>query len=188
MAVPEPITRLEQYWAAILDKIQGGGSAPVLETLTVTANDTYRPETGVDGFNEVIVNVPSIQNSIETITSTLSAPFGNMSESQIMELVPLVADGTVTCTLRFDATAIGMGTGTLISQPGGAVATVGRLFFEGISTAGIDVTNWQALAFVTLVDTVQSAYLLSAGAVMDMSAYLSRVPSVLEIFYHPMPN
>lgn len=29
MAVPgTPITRLEKYWAAILDKIQGGGSAP----------------------------------------------------------------------------------------------------------------------------------------------------------------
>ena len=32
-------------------------SAPVLETLTVTANGTYTPEEGVDGFDEVEVNV-----------------------------------------------------------------------------------------------------------------------------------
>ena len=35
-------------------------SAPVLETLTVTANGTYTPEEGVDGFDEVEVNVRSI--------------------------------------------------------------------------------------------------------------------------------
>lgn len=34
----------------------GGGSA-VLESLAVTENGTYKPSSGVDGFNEVIVNV-----------------------------------------------------------------------------------------------------------------------------------
>lgn len=46
MAVPEtPITRLEKYWAAILDKIQGGGSAPewgrFIATGTFDAPYTY---------------------------------------------------------------------------------------------------------------------------------------------------
>lgn len=72
MAVPEPITRLEQYWAAILDKIKGGGSAPVLETLTVTANGTYTPEEGVDGFDEVEVNVPTPTPSLQSKSVTVT--------------------------------------------------------------------------------------------------------------------
>ena len=36
-----------------------GGSAPVLDTLSVTANGTYTPPTGTDGYNEVNVAVPA---------------------------------------------------------------------------------------------------------------------------------
>ena len=38
--------------------VQGGGKEPVLETLNVKDNGTYRPNTGVDGFDIVEVNVP----------------------------------------------------------------------------------------------------------------------------------
>lgn len=39
----------------------GGGTVvePVLTSLEITENGTYTPEEGVDGFNQVIVNVPS---------------------------------------------------------------------------------------------------------------------------------
>ena len=36
----------------------GGGSTPVLESLNVTANGTYIPGEGIDGYNEVNVNIP----------------------------------------------------------------------------------------------------------------------------------
>lgn len=37
--------------------VQGGGKEPVLETLNVKDNGTYRPKTGVDGFDIVEVNI-----------------------------------------------------------------------------------------------------------------------------------
>lgn len=68
--LPDPITREEQYLYEIATKMQGGGSAPVLETLTVTTNDTYTPDEGVDGFDEVVVDVPN-PNSITVYETTL---------------------------------------------------------------------------------------------------------------------
>ena len=44
--------------------IKSLGGAPTLNTLNVTENGTYTPSTGVDGYNEVNVNVP-----VPTLTS-----------------------------------------------------------------------------------------------------------------------
>lgn len=46
--------------------VQGGGKEPVLETLNVKDNGTYRPNTGVDGFDIVEVNIPK---EIHNVTS-----------------------------------------------------------------------------------------------------------------------
>lgn len=46
--------------------VQGGGKEPVLETLNVKDNGTYRPNTGVDGFDIVEVN---INKEIHNVTS-----------------------------------------------------------------------------------------------------------------------
>lgn len=40
-----------------IDNIPSGGS-PVLDQLSVTVNGTYTPPSGVDGYDEVVVNVP----------------------------------------------------------------------------------------------------------------------------------
>ena len=51
--------------------VQGGGKEPVLETLNVKDNGTYRPKTGVDGFDIVEVNVPKERHNVtsKSITS-----------------------------------------------------------------------------------------------------------------------
>ena len=36
----------------------GGSKEPVLESISITANGTYTPDVGIDGYNSVSVNVP----------------------------------------------------------------------------------------------------------------------------------
>ena len=51
---PAPITRREMF----LSKISGGGGGTI-EPLSVTANGTYNPPEGVDGYSPVTVSVES---------------------------------------------------------------------------------------------------------------------------------
>lgn len=53
-------------FAAAVDAIQTGGGA-VLEALNVSANGDYYPESGVDGYDEVHVTVPSYPEPTGTI-------------------------------------------------------------------------------------------------------------------------
>lgn len=53
--------------------VQGGGKEPVLETLNVRDNGTYRPNTGVDGFDIVEVNVQEKTFNTKSITKTYTA-------------------------------------------------------------------------------------------------------------------
>ena len=50
----------------------GGGEAPVLETLNAGQNGQYFPEQGVTGWNEVNVNVPASEVDTGTLQTTLS--------------------------------------------------------------------------------------------------------------------
>ena len=45
--------------------------APVLDSLSVTQNGTYTPESGVDGFDEVVVNVPTGGGGGLTLLNTI---------------------------------------------------------------------------------------------------------------------
>lgn len=50
-----------------------GGKEPVLETLNVKDNGTYRPKTGVDGFDIVEVNIQEKTFNTKSITKTYTA-------------------------------------------------------------------------------------------------------------------
>lgn len=68
---------------AIAKKISGGGSAPVIEPLSVTDNGEYSAPSGVDGYSPVTVNVPKgitpsgtksiTENGIYDVTNFASA-------------------------------------------------------------------------------------------------------------------
>lgn len=58
--VQVPSNALISTYDTYIDQIQTG-TTPVLTTLNVNTNGTYTPTAGVDGYDEVNVNVPSIQ-------------------------------------------------------------------------------------------------------------------------------
>ena len=70
----------------------GGSLPPVIEPKTITENGTYNVPSGVDGFNPVVVNVPTPQPVIEskTITEngTYNAPSGVDGFSPVVVNVP----------------------------------------------------------------------------------------------------
>lgn len=62
MAVPEPVTRLEQYWKAILDKIEGGSAPSVtIEPLIIMANGAWN-EQG-KAYWPVVANIPKVNEA-----------------------------------------------------------------------------------------------------------------------------
>ena len=70
--------------------IESSGAEPVLESKSITENGTYTPEEGVDGFDEVEVNVPQTTVTSITITEngTYNAPTGSAYSPVIVEVSP----------------------------------------------------------------------------------------------------
>ena len=57
--------------------VQGGGKEPVLETLNVKDNGTYRPNTGVDGFDIVEVNIPKERHNVTSKSITANGVYNS---------------------------------------------------------------------------------------------------------------
>ena len=83
--------------------VQGGGKEPVLETLNVKDNGTYRPNTGVDGFDIVEVNIPKEIHNVTSKSITANGVYNsegddvwNSVDVNVPERVPVLDSLNVT--------------------------------------------------------------------------------------------
>ena len=89
--------------------VQGGGKEPVLETLNVKDNGTYRPKTGVDGFDIVEVNINKEHHNVTSKSITANGVYNstgddvwnevsvNVPERQpVLESLSITDNGTYT--------------------------------------------------------------------------------------------
>lgn len=192
MAAPEtPITRLEKYWAAILDKIQGGGSAPVLETLTVSENGTYTPDPGVDGFDKVDAQVapPDPEWRRFFATGTLDAPY------TYEDWITINARASeLYIKMDMDATAIGAGTAGALAYASASVSTYGETHFSACMIPSMDISSVFAAEIVIAHSGVDesirlnSALMMQQGAIVDLSQYASLMPTITTFVYRVRPS
>ena len=83
--------------------VQGGGKEPVLETLNVKDNGTYRPKTGVDGYNSVSVNVPKEHHNVTSKSITANGTYNSIGDEvwnevsvNVPERVPVLESLSIT--------------------------------------------------------------------------------------------
>ncbi len=83
--------------------VQGGGKEPVLETLNVKDNGTYRPNTGVDGFDIVEVNIPKEIHNVTSKSVTANGVYNsdgndvwNEVSVNVPERVPVLESLSIT--------------------------------------------------------------------------------------------
>lgn len=88
-------------------QIEGGGSAPVLESITITENGNTTPPEGVDGYNDITVLVP--QTTLESITitenGTTTAPSGKAYNEITVDVPPVEPDTKVVSFYDFSDVA-----------------------------------------------------------------------------------
>ena len=90
--------------------VQGGGKEPVLETLNVKDNGTYRPNTGVDGFDIVEVNIPKERHNVTSKSITANGVYNstgddvwNSVDVNVPERVPVLDALNVTSNGTYNA-------------------------------------------------------------------------------------
>ena len=84
-------------------QIEGGGSAPVLESITITENGNTIPPEGVDGYNDITVLVPTPTLESITITEngTTTAPSGKAYNEIVVDVPPVEPDTKVVSEFDF---------------------------------------------------------------------------------------
>ena len=86
--------------------VQGGGKEPVLETLNVKDNGTYRPKTGVDGFDIVEVNIPKERHNVVSKSITANGVYnsdGNDVWNEVSVNVPQKTFNKTSLTKEYTA-------------------------------------------------------------------------------------
>ena len=83
--------------------VQGGGKEPVLETLNVKDNGTYRPNKGVDGFDIVEVNINKEHHNVTSKSITANGTYNsegddvwNSVDVNVPERVPVLESLSIT--------------------------------------------------------------------------------------------
>lgn len=120
-------------------------------------------------------------NYVHTVTGVVSSPWGSVNPAALHQSV---IAGDASASLDIDATALGYGHIYIqMSQfRSNAIA------FSGISTAGLSVDNWLAIALSYGLDGVLDiALLLQGGTVTAMNQYAPSLSTVLTINHHPLP-
>lgn len=178
MAVPEtPITRLEQYWAAILDKIQGGGSSVTVEALNVTENDTYTAPTG-KAYSPVMVAVPN-PNNVVTVTGTLDAPFGDLDWATLKAgLLSL----SLSLYMTIDASVLG------VTDPVPLTCETPTCSFCIIDATGSDGAVTCVKVVYDETGELAVADYIDLGSYTNLTPYASSLPTTLTVIYHPLPT
>lgn len=86
--------------------VQWGGGEAVLEPLSITENGDYYPESGVDGFDEVHVAVPSSSPTIRSLSVTQNGTYTAPSGVDGYSPVTVNVSGGGGSGIDFDVTAV----------------------------------------------------------------------------------
>lgn len=141
---------------------------------TINANGTYDTTTN----NEVTVDVPqsggSGYDSHETITGTLTAPFGSLSFGDAADYISSFSEEIGAYpVINYDASAIGAGSGS------GALFSIGGM----LAAIGANVTSSTSSAFMMVwgANGLVSAYMEQNGTITDISQYASLITTTVNL-------
>lgn len=153
-------------------------STPVLEQLVVSENGTYTPDPGVDGFDEVVVDVDVNPNYVETISGTLGNPWGNADRAWLKSAV---SGNEASAMMIVDGTAIGMQSITVLMSPTGSPSV---LWFSASNYS--EQFQTICLGWNTESGALNVAVALINGTTVDLSTHATAVHTTLTIIHHPM--
>ena len=156
-----------------------GGREPIVEALSVTENGTYTPSTGVDGFNEVNVQVPIPTFTTEELSATANGEYVPSADgySKVTVAVPTPEPNLQEKTTSQRITTNGTSTITVSPDSG----------YDGLSSANVTITTNVTASMPTLVlenvsNSTSSGFRISGDA--DLSnCDTSNMTSMRRMFY-----
>jgi len=100
--MPELSGMIQEFLEGSIKSI--GGKQPVIQSKTITENGTYNVPSGIDGFNPVVVNVPSqepnIQERVFASNGTFNPPEGVDGYAPVIIDVPMKEEITLNATMN----------------------------------------------------------------------------------------